>query len=85
MQNGYPLNSSLEQNAISLPPSPAATRCKPATSMRFGLNLIPIVVNNPAGINHVRFFFIPARILRTKSETYRGERWQSKTLALGLV
>ncbi len=68
MQNGHPLNSSLEQNAISLPPSSDAARCKPLTSMQFGLNLIPIAANNPAGINYVRFFFIPGRILRTKSE-----------------
>lgn len=47
----YPLNISLEQNAISLPPSPDAARYKPLTSMRFGLNLIPIAANNPAGIN----------------------------------
>jgi hypothetical protein len=36
--------------------------------MQFGLNLIPIAANNPAGINYVRFFFIPGRILRTRSE-----------------
>jgi hypothetical protein len=36
--------------------------------MQFGLNLIPIAANNPAGINHVTFFFIPGRILRMRSE-----------------
>jgi hypothetical protein len=47
----YPLNISLERHVTSLPPSPDAARRKPLTSMRFGLNLVQIAANNPAGIN----------------------------------